>query len=65
MARDSDGELVCDECDKALTDYRDVGYDGPIDRDGRPNPSNSACTVFAPWKTLCVSCASDELEAAG
>lgn len=38
------------ECGKDLSDYADVGYDGPQNRD------DQRCSWFMPWETLCITC---------
>lgn len=48
--------LVCARCAKSMTDYREVGYDGPAGQ-GRPDPDNQACSPLMDWIVLCASCA--------
>ena len=43
-------ELVCDRCGKQMTDYSEVGYDGPFERD------DDACHPFMAWLLLCRNC---------
>jgi hypothetical protein len=38
-------ELICSKCGQALASYAEVGYDGPADADGRPDPSCARCEL--------------------
>ena len=52
--------FACTRCDKVMSNYGEVGYDGPTD------PSSTECTPFIDWMTLCSPCyeADTELQAA-
>jgi hypothetical protein len=51
---------VCDRCQADLTDYSQVGYDGPADRE------DTGCNPFMAWETLCLACEADhDAEAQG
>ena len=50
----------CSECECDLSDYGDVGYDGPASTAGGrlvPNPDNTDCSPVMAWLKLCRDCA--------
>ena len=47
---------TCSHCHTVLTDYSDVGYDGPA-HNGLPTPEDERCDAMMEWLTLCKPCA--------
>ena len=43
--------ITCDNCGADLSDYSDVGYDGPLNKE-----CLDTCHPFMPWKILCKTC---------
>ena len=50
---------ACSDCGKVMSNYDDVGYEGPEDE------NDVICSPFQAWKVLCIECASKQLEAEG
>ena len=55
---------TCTGCGKVMSSYSEVGYDGPVDSDGNPDPNNKACSPHTLWAVLCNACDSDRIAAA-
>ena len=54
---------TCTDCGKIMSKYLEVGYDGPVDSDGNPDPNNRACSPHTEWAVLCHACAADRVTA--
>lgn len=48
--------FICALCNVKITDYAQVGYDGPA-YNGKPNPNNKECSPLMDWMVLCQPCA--------
>ena len=47
----------CAKCNKHMEDWLSVGWDGPADGNGNPDPgSKKDNPLIDPWVTLCRQC---------